>query len=170
MPVFFRTISLLLAALLVLYAFRGRNQPARHARYRKKALQIASRLRESDLSDSQALAYLRKINPYVFEEMVLDAFVRDGYKAVRSSSYSGDGGVDGRLKKDDETFLVQCKRYRKHISKRHFEDFVSLCEKCHKKGFFVHTGRTSKNIRKKARERGLVTIVSGQKLVELIRK
>lgn len=162
MPVFFRIISLLLAALLVLYAFRGRNQPARHARYRKKALQIASRLRESDLSDSQALAYLRKINPYVFEEMVLDAFVRDGYKAVRSSSYSGDGGVDGRLKKDEETFLVQCKRYRKHISKRHFEDFVNLCDKCHKKGFSSIPEGQARTSEKKPAKEALLRLSAGR--------
>ena len=70
---------------------------------------ILSRGREADSAGK--MAYLRKINPYVFEELVLDGFRSKGYGVKRNRRYSGDGGIDGRVYLDGKEYLVQCKRY-----------------------------------------------------------
>nr|WP_306670548.1 restriction endonuclease [Acidithiobacillus ferrooxidans] len=46
---------------------------------------------------ARRIAYLRKIDPLVFEELVLDAFQKEGWLVQRSTRYSGDGGIDGRI-------------------------------------------------------------------------
>lgn len=53
------------------------------------------------------MRYLRKINPYVFEELLLLALERQGLTVVRNASYSGDGGTDGQVIIDDECWLIQ---------------------------------------------------------------
>jgi len=41
-----------------------------------------------------SIAYLRKIDPYVFEELLLEALLSKGFKITRNKRYSGDGGID----------------------------------------------------------------------------
>ena len=61
------------------------------------------------------MKYLRKINPYVFEELLLLAFERRGMRVIRNSRYSGDGGLDGQVLIDGERWLIQAKRYGRTI-------------------------------------------------------
>jgi restriction endonuclease Mrr len=43
------------------------------------------------------LATLRRISPYVFEELLLICRQDQGWQIQRNFSYSGDGGIDGRV-------------------------------------------------------------------------
>ena len=47
-----------------------------------------------------------------FEAVVGEAFRRQGYSVRESGGGGADGGVDLVMKKDGETFLVQCKQWR----------------------------------------------------------
>lgn len=47
-----------------------------------------------------------------FELLVGEAFRRKGYAVTENGGKGPDGGVDVTLKKDGETFLVQCKQWR----------------------------------------------------------
>lgn len=47
--------------------------PNRHQRRRKKAQKVANKLK-TFTENGQILTYLRKIDPFVFEEMLLNAF------------------------------------------------------------------------------------------------
>jgi restriction system protein len=47
-----------------------------------------------------------------FEQLVGEAFRIDGYAVVDTGGAGPDGGVDLLLKRDGETFLVQCKHWR----------------------------------------------------------
>lgn len=115
------------------------------------------------------LGYLRRIDPFVFEELLLTAFERKGYRVKRGERYTGDGGIDGRVYRDGELYLIQAKRYRSYVSARHLENFLRLVEttKEAKGGYFIHTGKTGKDTYTLYRE-SAIEIISGDKLIELI--
>ena len=146
-----------------------RNSSTRHAYYRKKAKKVFRMIPRGAGNEGRAFSFLRRISPYVFEELVLDAFERAGCRVQRNRRYSGDGGVDGRFSLHGEMYLVQCKRYRKYINPQHVSDFSKLCVQQGKKGVFVHTGKTGKMARSVLKEQyGCVQIVSGKRLLSLL--
>lgn len=139
----------------------------RHRRYRATAERVLQRLPQL-AGDAQRLAYLRKINPYVFEELLLLAFERQGYPVQRNTSYSGDGGLDGQVFIDGHRYLIQAKRYGKTITPSHIRDFgpLLLRERCG--GFFIHTGRTGNLSRLQLHAYPQVQLISGQRLLDLL--
>lgn len=139
----------------------------RHQRYQQTAERVLVRLKTLD-SDGKRLVYLRKISPYVLEELLLTAFERQGHKVVRNPSYSGDGGIDGQVVIDGRTWLIQAKRYHRSISPQHVADFIHLLESCNQPGFFIHTGRTGPKSRELSRGCPLIHIISGQRLLDLL--
>lgn len=166
-----KVVVVILFVVLVFAVFLGRFvRPAskRHEARKVQAARVRNLLAEGTLLPAQAVSYLRKVNPYTFEELVLDGFLRDGYKVKRNKRYSGDGGIDGRVSKDGEDYLVQSKRYRGYISRQHVEDFSRVCTRECLKGFFVHTGKTGDASRETAGTFGNVDIVSGDRMLRLV--
>jgi restriction system protein len=157
-------LALFACVLLVLFFFRRGNK--RHAFKRKQAKKVY-RLLTSLEHDGACLAYLRKIDPYSFEELLLDAFERRGFKVKRSASYSGDGGIDGRVMISGHEFLVQAKRYSGHIQKAHVTSFHQICKNENTYGLFLHTGRTGEQ--SKDLHFDDIAILSGSKLLCLIK-
>ena len=160
---------LILILLLLLFGERKKIRKKRHSRYLKKAEKILVLVHGGNLKPGQVFSYLRKTNPYVFEELVLLGFSENGYEVKRNKSYSGDGGIDGRVVKDGQEYLVQCKRYSKHINLKHVQEFARLCREEAKEGFFVHTGKTGRASRLSAHEFGNVEIISGYKLLNFLK-
>ncbi|MND22408.1 Restriction endonuclease [compost metagenome] len=115
----------------------------------------------------QQLGYLRKINAYTFEELILTSLAAQGVKIQRNKRYSNDGGIDGRATLDGIPMLIQAKRYQSFVSTQHVQDFVALCKQEHCVGLFIHTGRTPKAAFEAVRGSHVV-IVSGPKLIELL--
>ncbi|SUI42050.1 restriction endonuclease [Serratia liquefaciens] len=148
---------------------RGRESASvrRHRRYRAAAVRVLQRLPQLG-GDGQRLAYLRKINPYVFEELLLLAFERQGYAVIRNTSYSGDGGLDGQVIIGDQKYLIQAKRYGRAITPSHIKGFGALLRHHHCQGFFIHTGRTGQLSRALLQNHPNVHLVSGQKLLALL--
>ena len=109
---------------------------------------------------------LRRCDHFVFEEAVLSAFEAQGFTIQRTARYTGDGGFDGQVWIDGRRHLIQSKRYSRHISKAHLRAFDRLCEEKGCEGLFVHTGRTGRGAR--ASETARVTIISGQRLLDLL--
>lgn len=115
---------------------------------------------------AKRMAYMRKVDPLVFEEWVLDAFKRNGYKIERGERYSGDGGLDGKVYKDGRWHGIQCKRYKGPIQKAQVDLFMRDLQKFElERGFFVHTGRTPKTVQRHA---STVTILSGAELLDFL--
>lgn len=111
---------ILIVLFLVVMAFlnlrwREKASTRRHRRYRATAGRVLNKLTLLP-GDGQRLTYLRKISPYVFEELLLSAFERQGLTVVRNASYSGDGGLDGQVIIDGEHWLIQAKRYSRAVS------------------------------------------------------
>jgi len=140
-----------------------------HAYQKRTARRIYRRINADTLgSAASVMAYLRKVNPYVFEELVLLAFEKKGCSVIRNRRYSGDGGVDGHVIIDGVRIPVQSKRYRGHIKKSHVEAFENLLV-CRNKpyGYFIHTGRTGKGCR--GAEFPHVRFISGDRLLALLK-
>ncbi|EOI1369256.1 restriction endonuclease [Serratia marcescens] len=148
---------------------RGRESASvrRHRRYRATAARVLQRLPQLG-GNGQRLAYLRKINPYVFEELLLLAFERQGYAVIRNTSYSGDGGLDGQVIIEGKTYFIQAKRYGRAITPSHIKSFGALLRHHHCDGFFIHTGRTGQLSHALLQNHPHVHLVSGQKLLALL--
>ncbi len=165
-------VILLLFLLLAVFVAAGFIRRAgarvrRHRRYRQTAERVLTRLPQL-ASDGARLNYLRRINPYVFEELLLQAMENQGLKVIRNPSYSGDGGLDGQVFIAGERWLIQARRYSRSISPQHVRDFGELlaCENCC--GFFIHTGRTGRKSRDGLQTYPQVRLVSGQRLLHLL--
>lgn len=159
-----------LLAVIIFLLWRFRRQSAseqRHRRYRATAQRVYTRLRQLS-GDGQRMRYLRKINPYVFEELLLLAFERQGYAVQRNASYSGDGGLDGRVHINGECWLIQAKRYSRAITPSHVQDFDALLTRMGQRGLFIHTGRTGQKSRTVSSGSQQLMIISGQRLLALL--
>ena len=93
---------------------------------------------------ARTIGYLRKIDPFIYEEMILSILKMQGYKIYRNKKYTGDGGIDGKFKFKGKLYYIQAKRYKSYITKSHVLEFTNLIEKNKVKGLFVHTGKTGK--------------------------
>ena len=70
-------------------------------------------IRKRRLLDRQTdLDFIRALCWWQFEELVAEAFRRDGYHVVENDQPGPDGGVDIRIRKDGALNLVQCKNWR----------------------------------------------------------
>lgn len=72
-------------------------------RYRSAALLDKARIEPSALAG---------VSWREFELLVGEAFRGKGYSVTENSNKGPDGGIDLRLKKHNETYLVQCKQWR----------------------------------------------------------
>lgn len=150
---------------LLIFAFRQKN--TKHAKKIKTADYVIKRI--ADFTPPQKLGYLRKIDPYSFEELIMTCLERKGFPIKRNERYSNDGGIDGRFFVNGEMYLIQAKRYQKDIRYDHLEEFSNILEKNNCKGLFVHTGKTPKNISLRNINMERITIISGGRLLELLK-
>ncbi|WP_373367259.1 restriction endonuclease [Pectobacterium brasiliense] len=164
-------VSLILIVLLPFFCKRKSARQRRHQRYLIQAVRILALLPKMSGGNKQ-LSYLRKINPYVFEELILLAFEHQGFKVVRNASYSGDGGLDGQVFIAGRRWLIQAKRYSRAIEPAHVEAFSELLIQHQCGGLFIHTGRTgTKSRQRENSERNNnfpIYIISGQRLLLLL--
>ncbi|WP_313397425.1 restriction endonuclease [Acinetobacter variabilis] len=116
----------------------------------------------------QRFAYLRKINHFVFEEMILEALERSGHKVYRNSRYTGDGGIDGRATINGVNYIVQAKRYSAFINKQHVIDFAALATQMGCRALFCHTGKTRESAKNIVAVNQQIEIISGQRLLDLL--
>ncbi|MEM0550340.1 MULTISPECIES: restriction endonuclease [Aeromonas] len=165
-----QAVTVLLGSAFVINLVRVLLSRTRHSsRHKYRINQSKTVLKKIHQLDTwqQQIAYLRKINAYTFEEVILTALDAQGVKVKRNKRYSNDGGIDGRAYLDGIPMLIQAKRYQNFVSTEHIRDFVELCQKQHCVGLFIHTGRTPKAAFE-AIHGSTVQIISGPKLSELL--
>ena len=63
------------------------------------------------LDTRTGIASIRALSWREFEELVAEAFRREGYRVVENMKAGADGGVDIRLRRDGGLVLVQCKHW-----------------------------------------------------------
>ena len=162
------TVALFAIAVVfrILYRLWRRPRARRHRYHIRQARRVIDRI-ESIPNPAQRMAYLRKIDPLTFEELLLEAAKRRGYRIHRNKRYSGDGGVDGRIESNGRVFLIQAKRYSGHVNRQDVADFRKLVEQSGCYGMFCHTGRTGAATREVGKT-DRVTILSGESLLRFI--
>ncbi len=122
---------------------------------------------DGDHAAPRVFGYLRKVDPLVFEELVIEAFRRAGVRVQRGHRYSGDGGVDGHVRYAGHWCPVQMKRYQSAINPGHVHDFSRIVERTRApRGYFVHCGRTG-DASWEARG-SAVQMISGHRLIALL--
>jgi len=134
----------------------------------KKIYKNINKIKNSN--EGWLIKYLRKIDPFVFEELILLSFKNKGYHIKRNKRYTHDGGIDGRISKNGEKFLIQAKRYSDYINEKHVRDFIEVCHENKCKGFFIHTGKTGKETKELLIKNSSIVIISGKKLFDLFIK
>lgn len=147
---------------------RVRLPSEKHQQYIRLAERVLEQLHSGEVQLPKALAILRKMNPYAFEELLLTCCQNQGWKIERNFRYTRDGGLDGRVTIAGKLYLIQAKRYSGYINPKHIHDFnrVIQGEEAHG-GFFIHTGRTGELSKELLREYR-ISLLSGQRLVDFV--
>lgn len=140
-----------------------------HIRKAKKIIKILRTIALTPHYEGKIINYLRKINPYVFEEMILTVIEESNIRVFRNTAYSGDGGIDGIFKIKQGKVLIQCKRYGKYINAK---DVHALSTKVREDkyfmGIFAHTGKTGDKAKNIGINEKNVIFLSGSNLVNII--
>lgn len=135
----------------------------------RKVLKKLQEIAQDPNSNGRIIMYLRKINPFVFEELVLTVIEESNLHIIRNKRYTGDGGIDGIFKVKAGKVLIQCKRYGSYINNK---DVKELCTKVkegkYHYGIFVHTGKTGDKARDTMKVENNILFVSGSVLIDLI--
>lgn len=94
------------------------------------------------------LDYLGKVDPSMFEQIVVDLLVNMGYggtveDAGQAIGQTNDGGIDGIIKEDVlglDTIFIQAKRWQNTVPIKEVRDFAgALLSKKSSKGVFITT-------------------------------
>ncbi|KQV81009.1 hypothetical protein ASD15_14090 [Massilia sp. Root351] len=142
----------------------------RNVRQSRRVLRTVRAFKEPGAA-GRTLAYLRAVDPLVFEEVVLSALEDAGLLVLRGTRYSGDGGVDGAVWLPGQGWhAVQAKRYRHHVCLAHvraFGDVISSGN--YDGGLFVHTGRSGAALYPQM-DVARIGLLSGDRLLRLVRQ
>ena len=110
---------------------------------------------------------LHSVDPYRFEQLVIDLLEKMGYGEGRQVGRSGDGGIDGIINQDPlglEKVYIQAKRWQNQVGEPEIRNFSgSLDTKGAIKGVFITTSNFSSTAIQSAE-----TISAGPKLIRLI--
>lgn len=119
--------------------------------------------------EARSLVYLRRIEPLVFEEVLMSALEDAGALVLRSRRYTGDGGVDGSCwSPATGWFAIQVKRYSGHIDRQHVNEFADVVRRLrYEGGIFAHTGRSGAGVYEFL-PRAEIILLSGERLIQLI--
>ena len=123
------------------------------------------------VTSSQAANALDGMTWREFEMLVGEAFRLQGYQVVETGGGGADGGVDLVLRKDRETFVVQCKQWRAYkvgvtVVR---ELFGVMAARGAAGGFVVTSGRFTREATEFASGRNL-RLIEGPALMGLIRQ
>ncbi|KQV81012.1 hypothetical protein ASD15_14110 [Massilia sp. Root351] len=116
------------------------------------------------------MAYLRAVDPLVFEE-VMSALEDAGLLVLRGTRYSGDGGVDGVVWLPRRGWrVVQAKRYRHHVCLAHVCAFGNVISSGNYDGrLFVRTSRSGPVLYPQM-DVARIGLLSGDRLLRLMRE
>ncbi|HRX87302.1 MAG TPA: restriction endonuclease [Phycisphaerae bacterium] len=108
------------------------------------------------------------LTPGDFERFVLQYFEVEGYRTQATGAVA-DGGIDGVLRRNNQTHFVQCKRYLDAVGEPPIRDFLGTVTK-HRAhhGFFVTSSTFTPGARAFA-EGTIISLVDGETLARKIR-
>lgn len=127
------------------------------------------------------LDIVRKMDPYAFEQLVVDLLVAMGYggsraEAAKVTQRSADEGIDGVIKEDRlglETIYLQAKRWQNAVGRKELQAFVgALAGQGASKGVFITTGEfantASEYVEKISQKGQKVVLIDGDRMASLM--
>ncbi len=129
-----------------------------------------SRRKRRMLDTQSGIDSIRSLSWRHFEELLAEAFRRQGY-SVQENLYAGpDGGIDLVIRRDGNVFLVQCKQWRSFkVGVKVVREMLGLVTAHSAQGGIVVTsGVFTREAEAFASGRG-VYLIDGPRLVEMIR-
>ena len=126
----------------------------------------------------EILDLVRNMDPFKFEEVVLDLVVAMGYggsreEAAQVTKASGDEGIDGMINEDRlglDVIYLQAKRWQQTVGRKEIQSFVgALAGQQAHKGIFITTSDfadTAIAYAKKVAQK--VILIDGDKLADLM--
>lgn len=130
----------------------------------------------NDSLADELLSEVSKISPISFEQLVIDLLSKMGYGAFenagRTTSISGDEGIDGIIMEDKLGFnliYIQAKKWdvERTVSHPEVQNFVGAISGKGGKGLFVTTAKFSKQATDYANHQHII-LIDGQKLGKLM--
>jgi len=126
----------------------------------------------------ELISQLSEIDPYRFEQVVLDVLSAMGYggsrqEAAEVTKKSNDEGIDGVIKEDRlglDLIYVQAKRWQNTIGRKEIQSFVgALAGKQANKGVFITTSDFNNNAKEYADTVSQkVILIDGTRLADLM--
>ncbi|HYE32901.1 MAG TPA: restriction endonuclease [Methylomirabilota bacterium] len=126
----------------------------------------------------EVLELVKKMDPYRFEQLVIDLLVAMGYggsreEAGRVTKMSNDHGIDGVINDDPlglDVIYLQAKRWKQTVGREEIQKFVgALAGQQAHKGVFITTsdfGSTATDYARKVSQK--VILIDGDRLAELM--
>ena len=157
-------------------------EPAAHASATEVAspqerIELAFRELNNSLT-TELRSKLASIDPFRFEQVVLDLLVRMGYGGSRKEAAAvtqkiGDEGIDGVINEDRlglDVIYVQAKRWKHNVGRPEIQNFVgALAGKKANKGIFITTSEFHDNATEYvAGLHNKIILIGGRRLAELM--
>lgn len=118
---------------------------------------------QSGIESIRALTWKR------FEELLGEAYRRQGYSVSENSSLGADGGIDLTIRRDGAVYLVQCKQWlARKVGVKVVREMFGLITAHHAAGAIIVT---SGNFTKESRDFAAgkpIELVDGGRLVEIV--
>lgn len=124
------------------------------------------------------LEQLHNMDPYKFEQLIVDLMLAMGYggsrvEAGKVTQASNDGGIDGVINEDRlglDTIYLQAKRWQNPVGRKEIQSFVgALAGRQAHKGVFITTSSFNKNAYAYANTVSQkVILIDGQRLAQLM--
>jgi len=126
--------------------------------------------RKRKLVDSQKdLESIRSLSWKEFEELVGEAYRRRGYTVRENTGGGPDGGIDLVLKKDGNTYLVQCKQWRSwKIGVKVVREMYGLLTAKHASGAIIIASGIFTQEAKSFAESKPIDLIEGRQLADLV--
>ena len=121
------------------------------------------------LDNQKGLESIRSLSWKEFEELVGEAYRRQGYTVRENPGAGPDGGIDLVLKKGGNTYLVQCKQWRSwKIGVKVVREMYGLLAAQHAAGAIIITSGIFTQEAKNFASEKPIDLVEGRELADLV--
>jgi len=126
--------------------------------------------RKSQRLDRQTSIESIRVLPWKqFEDLLGEAYRRQGYSVVENSSLGADGGVDLTIRREGATYLVQCKQWRTYkVGVKVIREMFGLMTAHNAAGAIIVTSGTFTQEARAFAAGKPIELVDGDRLVQII--
>ncbi len=135
------------------------------------AISVFRSARKRRLVDQQSgIESIRSMPWREFEELLAEAYRRQGYTVKENLVAGPDGGVDLTIRKNGNTYLVQCKQWRNFkVGVKVVREMFGLMTAQNANGVIIVTSGMFTQEAKNFADRKPIDLIEGNQLLELVR-